>query len=86
MDRRHACPQDSAWWCAMMACKCRKSTCRNMCQCRILGLECTDLCKCSRSCNNEKKTNDIESEIDDENDGNNEQSEASDANSQEEDW
>ena len=54
--------------------QCRKSAWRNMCQCRILGLECTDLCKCSRSCHSETETNGIESEIDDENDGNNEQS------------
>ena len=34
-----------------------------MCQCRILRLECSDLCKSSGSCNNETETNDIESEI-----------------------
>ena len=30
-----------------MVCECRKSTCGSMCQCQILGLECTDLCKCN---------------------------------------
>ena len=70
----------------MMVCECRKSACGNMCQCWILELECTDLCKCSGSCNNETKTNNIESEIDDESDDNSEQSKASDANSEEENW
>ena len=48
------------------------------------GLECTDVCKCCESCNNETETNDIESEIDDEIDDNSEDSEASDASSEEE--
>ena len=68
----------------MMVCECRKSARGNMCQCRILELECTDLCKCPGSCNNETETNNIESEIDDESDDNSEQSKASDANSEEE--
>ena len=68
----------------MMVCECRKSACGNMCQCRILRLECTDLCKCSGSCNNETEINDIESEVDDKIDDNSEDSEASDANSEEE--
>ena len=55
-----------------------------MCQWRILELECIDLCKFSGSCNNETKMNDIENEIDGESDDNSKQSEASDANSEEE--
>ena len=57
-----------------------------MFQCQILGLECADLCKWSGSCNSETETNNIESEIDDENNDNSEQSEASDAKSEEENW
>ena len=64
MDGKHACPESAL---EMMVSECRKSACRNTCQCRILGLECIDLCKCSGSCN-ETETNDIESEIDDESD------------------
>ena len=66
----------------IMVCECRESACGNTCRCRIVGLECTDLCKCPGSCNIETETNDIESEIDDESDDN---SEASDADSVEED-
>ena len=65
----------------LMVCKCRNQL-AEMCQCRILGLECTDLCKCSGSCNIEIETNDIESKIDDESDDNSKQNEASDANSE----
>ena len=68
----------------MMVCECRKSACGNICHCRILGLECTDLCKCSGSCNNETETNDIDSGIDDKSDDNSKHSEASDINSEEE--
>ena len=46
-----------------MVSECQKSACGDMCQCRILRLECSDLCKSSGSCNNETETNDIESEI-----------------------
>ena len=69
-----------------MVWECRKSACQNTCQCQILGLECTDLCKCSGSCNNEKDENDIESKIDDKSDDNSEQNEASDADSEVENW
>ena len=62
----------------MMVCECRKSACGNMCQCRILGLECTDLSKCFGSCNNETETNDIDSEIHDESDDNSKHSQVSD--------
>ena len=68
----------------MMLCKCRESSHQNMCHCRILVLECTDLCKCSGSCNNETETNNIESDIDDKSDGYSKHNEASDANSEEE--
>ena len=70
----------------MMVCECWKSVRGDTWQCRILQLECTNLCKCSGSWNNETETNDIESEIDAESDDNNKQSEASDADSEEEDW
>ena len=70
----------------MIVCKCQKSACGNMCQCRILGARMQWLCKCCKSCNNETERNDIESEIDDEIDDNSEDSEASDASSGEEDW
>ena len=69
-----------------IVCECRKSTCGDTSQCRILGLECTDLCKCSVSCNSKTEKDDTENEIDDESDDNSEQSEASDADSEEEDW
>ena len=49
-----------------------------------MGLECTDLCKCSGSFNNETEANNMKSEIDDENNDNSEPSEASDANSEKE--
>ena len=54
----------------------RISACENTCRCQILELECTGLSKCSGSCNNENKVNDIESEIDGESDDNGEKSEA----------
>ena len=66
----------------MRVCECRKSACTNTCQCRILRLECTNLCKGSGSCNNETETNNIESKTDDESDDNSKQSEASDTDSE----
>ena len=67
-----------------MVCECRKSVCGNTCQCQILGLECTDLCKCSGTYHKEAETIDFESKIDDESDDNSKQTEASDADSEEE--
>ena len=67
----------------MLVCKCQKWACGNVRQCQILGLECTDLCKCSGSCNNETETSDIENETDDES---YDISEASDAELEYEDW
>ena len=63
----------------MVVCEYWKSACGNTCQCQILGLECTDLYKCSGSCNNETEMNNMESEINDESVDNSEQNEASDA-------
>ena len=67
----------------MMVCECQKLACKSMWHCWVLGLECTDLCKCSGSFNNETEANNMKSEIYDENDDNSEPSEASDANSEE---
>ena len=45
-----------------MVCECRKSACRDTCQCQNLGLECADLCKCSGNSSDETEVNDIEAE------------------------
>ena len=37
---------------AFINCNCRRALCGDYCQCRILSLECTDLCKCSGNCEN----------------------------------
>ena len=49
----------------LITCNCRWALCGNDCQCRILSLECTDLCKCTGNCENVKS---CENEKDDEED------------------
>ena len=36
----------------LTTCNCRRALCGDDCQCRILSLECTDLCKCTANCEN----------------------------------
>ena len=48
----------------LMTCNCRRALYGDYCQCRILSLECTDLCKCTgnrenvKYCENEKDKED----------------------------
>ena len=34
----------------LITCKCRRALCGDDCQCGILSLDCTDLCKCTGNC------------------------------------
>ena len=36
----------------LITCTCRKSNCKNSRQCRVLSMECTDVCKCQGLCRN----------------------------------
>ena len=36
----------------LVTCDCRRLNCNDNCQCRILSLECTDVCKCHGNCEN----------------------------------
>ena len=47
----------------MVTCNCRRLNCNENCRCRVLSLECTDVCKCHGNCEN--ITYDIASDFDD---------------------
>ena len=36
----------------LVVCNCRRAKCADNCQCRILSMECTDVCKCAGNCEN----------------------------------
>ena len=48
----------------LITCDCRRLKCNASCQCKILSLECTDICKCHANCEN--VTYDDQSDSDDE--------------------
>ena len=55
----------------LITCTCRKWNCTNSCQCRVLSVECTDVCKCWGLCGNiydSVKSDNDEAEEDNEND------------------
>ena len=48
----------------LITCDCRRSKCNTRCQCKVLSLECTDICKCHANCEN--VSYDDHSDLDDE--------------------
>ena len=50
----------------LITCTCRRSVCGEECQCWLLSLECTDLCKCTGNCDNVQYGDNEEQETDDE--------------------
>ena len=54
----------------LITCNCLRALCGDDCQCRILSLECTDLCRCTSNCENVKY---CENEKDDEEDSDGEE-------------
>ena len=58
-----------------VVCDCKKKKCGENCQCRVLIMECTDLCKCNGDCDNvvyndDTDTEESDTEENDDDDGN----------------
>ena len=52
----------------LVTCSCRKSNCNESCQCRMLSMECTDVCKCQAKCQNIVYDSESENEDDEDDD------------------
>ena len=53
----------------LMTCECKRSVCNDECQCCLLSIKCTDLCRCRNNCDNvqyaiEESDNDVDDESD----------------------
>ena len=46
----------------LITCDCRRLKCNASCQCKILSLECTDICKCHANCENVSNSDDSDTD------------------------
>jgi len=53
----------------LITCDCRRLKCNASCQCKILSLECTDICKCHANCENVSYNDESDTDDDEEMEG-----------------